>query len=107
MSEHDHGKKPKRGLSPVAELIREALKHEKNTAEGITNMVTLALIVVALIAGPIISGTVLRLQGDEKAWSVELHMGDVTGGLAWLVLISVICLVFVGGTNYLRDRGRQ
>lgn len=70
-------------------------------------MVTLGLIVVALIAGPIISGAVMEIEGDSEGWTFQLHMGDVTGGLGWLVIVAGVCLAFVGGTNYFRDRGHQ
>jgi hypothetical protein len=104
-SKSDNEEGPRRRLSPAAELLREALKHEKTTPEGVANMVTLALIVVALIAGPIISGMLVKVAGDAEGWTFEVRMGDVAGGLGWLVLVSVICLIFVGGTNILRKRG--
>lgn len=93
--------------SALGELISEALRHEAMTLEGIVNIVTVALVVVALIAGPFLSGARGSVVARNGEWSAEVTMGDVTGGLGWLVVVIVVCLVFVGGTNYLRDRGRE
>jgi hypothetical protein len=97
------GSKPARGpFSAIARIVRDAIDHERSTVEGNVNLAAVGIVAITLIAVPLLAGSSLSI--NEDGFTVTL--GDIGGGIGWIIFTVLICLVFVGGTNYFRDRGR-
>lgn len=95
---------PRRGpFAAVFRVVKEALRYEGLTGEGRLNIAVLALIAIASIAVPLLSGTSIKWGPD----GFEFSIGDASGAVVALVVVGIVCLVFVGGTNYLRARGKM
>ena len=90
-------------FAAIYRVIREAFKYEGITPEGRVNLAVLALISIASVAVPILSGTTVKA---EWGGVFEIEFGDAGGAIAALVVVAIICLAFVGGSNYMRVRGK-
>lgn len=105
MSAGDSGKGRKPG-EILALALKYAFASEKNTPEGITNTAVIALATLGAVVN-FIAGATLEIGGDSSSWGAKLSFSDAIGTVAVLAGAGLLCVIIVGGCNYLQEKRRS